>query len=102
MKVKRWVRKARTIVVHLEGPGGIDLRGDHVVEIRDAKNRLIRNKVLKYRNSSATMSVIMSDVQSRLSLSALVVDPDSYRLTDDGNRLRAAVSLASKGQRHPS
>ncbi len=101
MKVKKWAKKARTIVVHLEGPGGADLRGVHAIEIKDAKRRTIRTRTLEYRQSGQALSTIMTDAQARLARNALIVSDDSYQLSGDGHLLRADVSI-SEGARRPT
>lgn len=98
-KVKKWARQARRIVVHLEGADGADLRGEHPVEIRDAKNRLIRTKTLKLRDSSAALSSIMTNVQTKLLLNGLLVDAASYRFTAAGRLLLADVSVSKTHRR---
>jgi hypothetical protein len=101
MKVKKWAKKARAIVVHLEGVNGADLHGIHPIEIRDAKGMTIRRRVLEYGNKGPAMSVIMTDAKALLGKSALVIDEDSYQLTNEGRVLRATVAISAGGKRPP-
>jgi len=99
VKVKKWAKKARTIVVRLEGPDGSDLKGIHLIEIRDAKRRTLRTRTLRYQSTAPALSTIMTDAQARLARNSLVVTEDSYQLTDDGRSLRASVSISPSGRR---
>ncbi len=98
MSAKKWARKARTIVVHLDAPEGAESRATHIIEIRDAKRRILRTKVLEYRDRAPALSAIMIDVRARLARNSLVVDEDSYELTHEGRMLNATVSVAETGR----
>lgn len=101
MKAKKWARKARTIVVHLEGRDGADLSGVHVIEVRDSHKKTVRKRVVEYHNQRPSVSALMLDVQARLAKNALVVEPDSYYFADSGRTLRARVRLRAASE-HPS
>jgi hypothetical protein len=94
VKLKKWAKKARTIAVHLEDPRGI-----HLVEIRDAKKQIIRTRTLEYHDPLPTLSMVMSDVQVRLAINGLIVEENSYRLTNEGRVLLAAVSTSESARR---
>jgi hypothetical protein len=93
VKAKKWARKARTIVVHLEGQHDLN-RGVHLIEVRDARKRVLRTRTVEYRNERPALSAIMIDVQARLSRNALYVDPGSYQFANEGRTLHASVSVA--------
>jgi hypothetical protein len=93
MKTKKWARKARTVIVHLEGRERSGSASEHLIEIRDARARTLRNRTIEYRNERPSISAIMIDVQARLSRNSLVVDPDSYAFAHGGKTLRATVSV---------
>jgi hypothetical protein len=99
MKAKKWARKARTILVRLEGPGGDDLHGLHTIEIKDAKNHTIRTRTLEYHHGGQALSTIMTDTQVRLAKNALRVAEASYQLTNEGRTLFAIVSISESSRR---
>jgi hypothetical protein len=99
VKVKKWAKKARSVEVRLEGPGGADLRGVHTIEIKDAKRKTLRTRKLEYRQGGQALSTIMTDTQARLAKNSLIVIDGSYQLVKDGQCLQGVVSTAGTSRR---
>lgn len=90
---KKWARRARTILIHLEPQRGKDVRAVHLIEVRDAKNRVVRERTLEYHSTKPALSAIMADAGARLARNDLVIDADSYEFRANGRVLRASVGL---------
>lgn len=93
-KLKKWARRARFIVIHLDPKRDKQVRAVHLIEIRDSKKRVVRERRLQYHNTAPALSTIMADAQARLARNDLVIDADSYEFRSNGRLLRASVALA--------
>jgi hypothetical protein len=102
VKVKKWAKKARTVVVYLEGAKNADARGIHAVEIRSGRRDVLRRRTVEYRDGTPALSTIMTDVQASLARSGLVIDPDSYQFGRNGRVLHATVSVSGKARKEAS